>query len=112
MKVGKLHVNHSSRWCNSSFNAQLNHARSRPSPPGNYGNRSWCVLCISKHMFTSHVSSAAFSTYERELNCVKCSLQTLPRIPDFSHLKALEHPEGPIPQDVIYTSAYVTVFLT
>jgi hypothetical protein len=87
----------------------IKHARSRPSPTGNYGNLSWCVLCISKKTCSSHVSTAAFSTYERELNCMKCSLQTLPRIPDFSHLKALEHREGPIPQDVICTSIYVTV---
>ena len=29
---------------------------------------------------------------------------------DFSHLKALGHPEGRIPQDVIYMSTYVIVF--
>ena len=49
------------------LNAQPHHAQSRPSLTGNYGNIPWCVLCISKQLFTLHVSTATFSTYERKL---------------------------------------------
>ena len=68
------------------------------------------VYCVSQNDCLPYMSrQPPFQPMNVSCWCEMFS-PNLTRIPDFSHLKALGHPEGPIPQDVIYISTYITVY--
>ena len=87
-------------YSNNNISFSIPHARTRSFGPGHSWHVSWWYPSTLLIEICWLFSPAAFSTYER-----KQSRQSLApsnrRIPtDLSHLKALERPEGPIPQDV------------